>query len=248
MLLPHRNLTNNHLPPPLSAPSRPPLGPGLPKVLSCSRTRIDPRLATQPIRKPTIRPAHRDIQNQIKVLVERRARPAGPTPRIDDRRPVRVARREAAPAPEGRRERRVQHLQQARVDVGEKILLAPLQAEGVEGACVRRVQRLPLDVGAPPRVHGRRGAPVQRAADDVVAALGVGPVVAARLRHVDLAGRGPGPVGGVHGEQPDRGPEPVALGELGGDFDAAEFDGGAAAGVDAAGLDRVDDSAVCGVG
>ena len=90
---------------------------------------------------------------------------------------------------------------------------------------------------------------MQRAADDVVAALWIGPVVAAGLDEVDFAGGGPGAVGlRGNGEEPDGGPEPVSRGEESGDFDAAVFEvGRGVAGVDAAGFDGVDDGAVGGV-
>lgn len=72
-------------------------------------------------------------------------------------------------------------------------------------------------------------------------------VVAAGFEDVDLPRGGPGAVGGVDGEHPDGGPQPVATGEAGGDFDAAVFDG-EGFGVQAAGFDGGDDGVVGEVG
>lgn len=110
------------------------------------------------------------------------------------------------------------------------------------------MQGVALDVGAPPGVVGGVGAPVQRRRDDVVPALRVRVVVPAALGDVDLAGLRPFAVDGVAGQHPDRWPEPVAGGELGGHFDAAVFDGGAVAGGDTAGAGGGHGGAVGDVG
>ena len=135
-------------------------------------------------------------------------------------------------------------MEQAGVDVGEEVFFAPFEPERVAFLREGGVQRVALDVGPPPGVVGRVGAPVQRARDDVVAALGVGVVVASRLGNVDFAGLGPWAVLGFDRQHPDTGPEPVSSWEVGGDFDASVLDRGSGLGVDAARLDRVDDRPV----
>lgn len=123
-----------------------------------------------------------------------------------------------------------------------------LDAKGVEPRVERRVRRLALDVVAPPSIILLVRPKVQRAADDVVAALAVREVVAAGLHDVELAGPRPRPVHAVRGQHPDGGPQPVALGQLGLDLDAAVRDGRATACVEARGFDRVHDGAVGRVG
>src|SRR5277367_1400293 len=99
-----------------------------------------------------------------------------------------------------------------------------------------------------PRIVVRIRPPMQAAGDDIVAAERIRVVVAAALHDVNFAAGGPRAVGVGDGEHPDGGPEPVALGDAGGDFDAAVFDGGAGFGVEAPGFDGLDDGAVGGVG
>ena len=94
-----------------------------------------------------------------------------------------------------------------------------------------------------PRVIIRIRAPMQAAIDDVIGAERISVVIAPALHDVDFAARGPWAVCVAHGQHPDGGPEPVALEDAGGYFDAAEFDGGAELGVDAAGFDGLDDGA-----
>lgn len=149
--------------------------------------------------------------------------------------------------PERLVEVRVEDLEEARVDVGEDVLLAPLETKHMRGCGIGSMQRLALDVRAPPSVVGGVRTPVQRRGDDVVSTLRIGVVISSRLDDVDFARCGPRAVRVGDGQHPDGGPEPVAGGELGGDFDAAVADGGALLGVDASGLDGLDDRAVGGV-
>ena len=111
----------------------------------------------------------------------------------------------------------------------------------------RRVQGISLHIGPPEGVVRTIGAPVQCAGHDVVSACRVRVIIAATLGNVDLAAGRPDAVGGLDGQKPDGRPEPVALREFGGHFDAAVFDGAAFLGVDATGADGRDDGAVGGV-
>ena len=73
-------------------------------------------------------------------------------------------------------------------------------------------------------------------------------VVSARLHNVDLTGSRPVHIDVVLGKHPNRGPEPVALGKLSLHLNAAVLDRSTELGVDATGLDRVDDCTIGGVG
>ena len=123
--------------------------------------------------------------------------------------PLLSERGEISSGPERLIEIRIQDLEEPRVDVGEEVFFGPLDAESVEARAVRGVQGLALDVRAPPCIIGGVGAPVQGAADDVIAALLVGVVVPSGLGDVDLATLGPLPIHGIFGQHPDGGPEPV---------------------------------------
>ena len=109
--------------------------------------------------------------------------------------------------------------------------------------------RFPLLEVAPPGVVLRVRAPVQRAADDVVAAQRhVRVVVAARLRNVNLPAARPRPVRVVDRKHPDRRPQPGARRQPRRHLDAPVPDRRARPRVDACRPDRVDDGAVGGVG
>lgn len=90
-----------------------------------------------------------------------------------------------------------------------------------------------LVVGLPPSIVGGVRSPVECRRHDVVAALGVRPIVAARLHDVNLSRLGPRAVGILDGQHPDGRPQPVSLGKLCSDLDTAVLDSGALLGVDA---------------
>jgi hypothetical protein len=96
-----------------------------------------------------------------------------------------------------------------------------LDTERVVVGRVGRVQRLALDVVAPPAVVVGVGAKVQRARDNVAAALLISGSVTARLRDVDLTGARPWAVCVVLGQHPNSGPQPVTRRQLGDDLDSA---------------------------
>ena len=123
-----------------------------------------------------------------------------------------------------------------------------LNTESVVVSSIGGVQSLALNIVLPPAVVIGVGTEVQRTGDDVVAALSVALVVAARLHDVDLAGARPGAIYAVLGQHPDGRPQPVSSGQLGDDLNATVLDVGAELGVDATRLDRVDDGAVGSVG
>ena len=160
LLLPHLNTLDNHLS--IGLPRRIPIVLSIPKVTACRGTLVNPRLATQSVLKPTIGAANGYVQDEVEVVVERCRVVAGLAPRVDEPRAVGVGQGEVATLPERLVEVRVQDLQQARVNVGEEVLLAPLEAEGVECFAECRVQGVAFDIGPPPGVVGAVGAPMQR--------------------------------------------------------------------------------------
>jgi hypothetical protein len=115
------------------------------------------------------------------------------------------------------------------------------------GKRIMERRNLLLIVPPPPIVIGI-GSKMQRTAHNVVPTLLVLVIVAAGLYDVDLARRRPHAVRVVHRQHPNGRPQPVARGQLGRDLDAAEFDRGAALGVNTTGFDWVDDGAVGRVG
>lgn len=100
----------------------------------------------------------------------------------------------------------------------------------------------------PKSVLDRVRAPVQRASDDVVSSKAVGVVVAPGFHDIDLTAGGPGPIGVRHRHHPDCRPQPVALGDLGMDFNPSICDACTEFSIDAAGLDWLDDRPVVDVG
>ena len=221
---------------------------GVPELLLRGGGLVDPGLAVDAVLEPAVGAADGDVEDEVEVLVEGGGVAAGLAPRIDDAGAVGVGEGEVPLLPERLVEVGVEDLQEAGVDVGEDVLFAPLDAEGVRGGGEGGVQGVALHVGAPPRVVVGVRAPVQRTRHDVVAALGVGVVVPARLADVDLARFGPWAVDAVDGQHPDGGPEPVTLGQRGGDLNASVLDRSTLLGVDSSRLDRVDNGPVGHVG
>lgn len=245
-LLPHLDAVDDHAAAIL--PGGQPLIPRVPEVLLGAGAEVHPRLAAGTVLEPAVGAADGDVEDEVEVVIERRLEPARLAPRVHQSGPVGVRQGKVAPLPERLVEVGVEHLQEAGVDVGEEVLLAPLEPEGVEALGVGRVQRPPLDVGPPPGVVGRVGSPVQGAADDVVAALPVRVVVPARLDDVDLARERPRPVRVRDRQHPDGRPEPVARRQLGPHLDAAVGNGRALLRVDASGADGVEDGSIGDVG
>ena len=125
-------------------------------------TLVHPGLPALAVLEPAVSTANGHVEDEVEVLVEGRRVVAGLTPRIHKPRPVGRGHWEIATLPEGFVEICVQDLQQASVDVREQVLLAPLEAEGVERLAKCGVQGIALDVRPPPGVVGGVGAPVQR--------------------------------------------------------------------------------------
>jgi len=133
-LLPHLDTLHDHLP--ILLPRWQPLILRIPEIPLRRHACINPWLSIDPILKPAIRAADRDIQNEVKVLIERRSVSTGLAPWVDQPRVVGVARGKIALLPKRFLEVRVEHLQQAAVDVGEEVLFAPLETEGMEAGGV----------------------------------------------------------------------------------------------------------------
>ena len=217
-LLPDLHLTDHHL---RLLPRRKPRIFGINEISRRRCRLINPRLPRLAVLKPAVRPTDRDIENEVKLLIKRRI-DAASLPGVLNGGAVRpCGDLELAAVPEVLDKRTVEHLQQAGVDVGEEVFLAPLETKHVGGFGESGVQGVTLDVSAVPGVGGFGGTPVHGRGDDVVTALSVGVVVAAGLHDVDFARGRPGTVGVVHGHHPDCRPKPVALRESGCYFDAA---------------------------
>lgn len=244
-LLPHLRALDNHLT--LLLPRRIPLAAGIPKVALGRVGLIHPWLALDAIFEPAIGAAHGDVENQVKVLVKRGAVAAGLTPRVHQSRAIGIGGREVALGPKGFVEVRIHDLEEARVDVGEDVLLGPLEAVGVEARAVSGVQSLSLDIASPPSIVVGVRTPVNRRRHDIVATLRIRVIVAPRLHNVDFSRLGPHAIGVVGGQHPDCGPHPVTLGKLGDNFDTAKLNLSSLLGADAGRLDGVDNGSVGGV-
>lgn len=244
-LLPHLRALDNHLT--LLLPRRIPLAAGIPKVALGRVGLIHPWLALDAIFEPAIGTAHGDVENQVKVLVKRGAVAAGLTPRVHQSRAIGIGGREVALGPKGFVEVRIHDLEEARVDVGEDVLLGPLEAVGVEARAVSGVQSLSLDIASPPSIVVGVRTPVNRRRHDIVATLRIRVIVAPRLHNVDFSRLGPHAIGVVGGQHPDCGPHPVTLGKLGDNFDTAKLNLSSLLGADAGRLDGVDNGSVGGV-
>lgn len=244
-LLPHLRALDNHLT--LLLPRRIPLAAGIPKVALGRVGLIHPWLALDAIFEPAIGAAHGDVENQVKVLVKRGAVAAGLTPRVHQSRAIGIGGREVALGPKGFVEVRIHDLEEARVDVGEDVLLGPLEAVGVEARAVGGVQSLSLDIASPPSIVVGVRTPVNRRRHDIVATLRIRVIVAPRLHNVDFSRLGPHAIGVVGGQHPDCGPHPVTLGKLGDNFDTAKLNLSSLLGADAGRLDGVDNGSVGGV-
>jgi hypothetical protein len=123
-LLPHRHTLNPHCA--IILPSRQPLILRLPEVKLSPRAAVNPRLTALAILEPAVCRADSQVEHEVEVLVERRRVALGVRPGIVETRAVGVGEREVAVLEEGLVEVRVHDLQQARVDVGEDVLLTPL--------------------------------------------------------------------------------------------------------------------------
>lgn len=244
-LLPHLRALDNHLT--LLLPRRIPLAAGIPKVALGRVGLIHPWLALDAIFEPAIGAAHGNVENQEKVLVKRGAVAAGLTPRVHQSRAIGIGGREVALGPKGFVEVRIHDLEEARVDVGEDVLLGPLEAVGVETRAVGGVQSLSLDIASPPSIVVGVRTPVNRRRHDIVATLRIRVIVAPRLHNVDFSRLGPHAIGVVGGQHPDCGPHPVTLGKLGDNFDTAKLNLSSLLGADAGRLDGVDNGSVGGV-
>ena len=197
LLLPNLHLLHHHLARIL--PRGQPVIPRIPELLPGRGRSIHPRLARLAILEPAVGAADGDVEDEVEVLVEGGGEVARLRPRVHEAGAVGVREREVAAFPERGVELGVEDLEQPGVDVGEEVFLAPFQPERVRFLREGGVQRVALHIRPPPGVVGRVGAPVQGARHDVVAALGVGVVVATRLGDVDFAGLRPWAVLGFDG-------------------------------------------------
>jgi hypothetical protein len=245
-LLPHLDTLDLHLA--VLLPCRVPLLLSLPEVLLGSLRAIEPRLVRLAVLKPTVSSTNSDVDDEVEVLVKGRGVAASRSPGVIQTRTVAVSKGEVAVLEKWLVKVRVHDLKKTSVDVCEDVVLGPLDTEGVVTSGVGRVQGLALDVVTPPAIVAGVRAEVQSTGCDVVSALCIGVVISARLHDVDLTGSRPVAINVVLGQHPNRGPEPVALGKLSLHLNAAVLDRSTELGVDATGLDRVDDCTIGGVG
>lgn len=245
-MLPHLDAFDNHLA--IILPRRLPRLPTVPEILLGRGRLINPRFTGNPILKPTVCTTDGNVEDEVKLLVERRGKVAGLAPRVDQTSPVAIRKREITAGPERLIEVGVEDLEETSVDVSKKVLLAPLHAKGVEGLRERRVQSIALHIGTPPGIVGSIWSPVESTGDDVVATLSVGVIVAPGFGNVNLARLRPNPISVFDGQHPDGGPEPVASWKGSRNLHATVFDRCAFLGVDPTRFDRIDDCAVGCVG
>ena len=218
------------------------------EVLGRSRRLVDPRFAGIAILEPPIGTSNSQIDDEVKLLIERRVQIGVVDPRVGKSGAVGVGQRELATSPQILIERVVEDLQEASVYVGEEILLTPLQAIGVGTGGPGGMESFLLLAGAPISVVFLIGTPVESAGDNVVSAGRIAVVVASRFGDIDFARCGPSPECVVDGQHPNGGPEPVALWHGGYDFDPTVLDGCTFDGVDAAGFDGRNNGTVGDVG
>lgn len=228
-------------------PGRLPLVTSVPEVAGSGRGSVDPWLAVHAVLEPAVRAADGDVDDEVEILVEWSAVTACLAPWVDDPRAVGVRGREVGLVPERLVEVDVGDLQETGVDEGEEVLRSPLETVDVEALGIGRVKSLALDVVLPPCVVVGVRSPVECRRDNVVTTLRVGVVVTAGLHQVNLTRRRPWAVGVVDRHHPNGRPEPVTCGQLGLDLDAAVLDRSTSLRANATRLDRIDDSAVCGV-
>lgn len=200
-LLPNLHARHNHLP--VLIPRGMPLIARVPEIQLGRLRQINPWLTRAAVLEPSVGAAHGDAEDEIELLIKRRRIVARAAPRVGQAGAVAVRERELPSLPERLVEIGVEHLQQPGVDVGEEILFAPFQPEGVHLLRKGRVQRVPLDVGPPPGIVGRVWPPVQRAGDDVVPTLLVRVVVPTRFDDVNLTRLGPDAISILHRQKPD---------------------------------------------
>lgn len=250
LLLPHLDTLDLHLARVLLGtlfPGWKPLVAGVPEFEWSVGSSVNPWLAGNVVLEPSIGTADGNVEDKVEVLVERSSVGTA-SPWVLKRGTVAGGRWEVALGPEWLVEVDVHDLKKTRVDIGEDVLLRPLDSKSVEAGGVGGVECSTLYVVAVPAILGWDWTPVKSRGDNVVTTLWVGVVVTARLHDVNLARARPRTVDGVGWQHPDGRPQPVTGRELCLDLDTSELDVGTELGVDTTRLDRVDNSTVCGVG
>lgn len=159
-LFPHCDLADFHLASAWCSPGWIPLIPRIPEVSLGGSAAINPRLSASTIFEPTVVSTNSDVQDEVEFLVEGSLFAASLGPAVDQASAVAVRKRELSTLPEGLVEVRVEDLEEDAVDVGEKVLLRPLETEGVFGCSVCGVESTPLHVRAPPGIVGWVWTPV----------------------------------------------------------------------------------------
>jgi len=245
LLLPHLDALDLHLTTLL--PGWIPLVAGVPELKRSVGSSVNPWLAVDVVLEPSVGATDSDVEDKVEVLVER-SRVGTASPWVLEGSTVAGGRWEVALGPEWLVEVDVHDLEKTGVDVGENVLLGPLNSESVKASSVGGVKGSTLYVVAVPAILRLHWAPVESRGDNVVTTLWVGVVVTTRLHDVNLTGARPWTVDGVGWQHPDGGPEPVTSWELRLDLDTSILDVSTELGVDATRLDWVDNGTVGGVG
>jgi hypothetical protein len=107
-------------------PSGMPLVPGIPKLLHGRRALVHPGLVRHAVVEPSVCPAHGEVDDQVKFVVERGRFAARMLPRVVQPCAVGHGLGELAPLPHALFEGRVHDLEEAVVEVGEYVLFGPL--------------------------------------------------------------------------------------------------------------------------
>mmetsp|Transcript_17151 Transcript_17151/g.55092 ORF Transcript_17151/g.55092 Transcript_17151/m.55092 type:complete len:340 (-) Transcript_17151:142-1161(-) len=201
-----------------------PGGSRVPKVLARRPAAVLPRLVAHAVREVAGHAAHRQVDDDVEHAVEGSGLVGGVLPWVGQ--PLLGPALRLIPAlPHAAVHRQHAVLCRVRVQVRVQSGLVPIQAKHVE--VVRKVARLQ-------RAGGVRRGPsvvviirtkVKGAAERVDTTGRIGSIVAAGLHHVDLAARRPVSVRLFLRQQPDGGPQPVALWQLRPHFEAAVLEG-----------------------
>jgi len=133
------------------------------------------------------------------------------------------------------------------IQVREEVFLRPFKTIGVKPVSKLAVKRWFIVFRESIPIILRIRTPMQRRKVEIIAPRSVSVVISSRFQDIDFSGSRPFTISIDDGQHPDGGPEPVAFGDFGFDFDAAIFYGGAKFGVNTAREDGLDDGAVCGV-
>lgn len=176
---------------------------GVPEVALGILAVIDPWLSALAVLEPSVGTSDGDVHDEVEFLVERCVEAVGIAPWVGNDSAIGVTLGESSALEKWLVEVAIENLKEEGIDIGEDVLLGPLQTEGVLLRGKGSMKSCPLHVGAPPSIVGRVWSPVQCRRHNIVATLCVGVVVASRLDNVNLSGSWPSSIGIVDWQHPD---------------------------------------------